>query len=106
MLTDTDREEISRGVVAGLEGHVIAAQIGRCPSVVSREIRRHGGRDTYRAVHAASRAPQNAAGPKTASWNGCPHYGARSWPCSGTTSAPTRSPDVCATSTACQTLRK
>ena len=45
MLTEQDREEISRGTVEGLEGKVIAARIGRCPSVVSREIARHGGRD-------------------------------------------------------------
>lgn len=43
MLTEQDQEEISRGVVAGLEGRVIAVRINRCPSVVSREIVRHGG---------------------------------------------------------------
>ncbi|MGH3534087.1 MAG: helix-turn-helix domain-containing protein, partial [Pseudonocardiaceae bacterium] len=50
MLTDADREEISRGIAENLEGKVIAARIGRCPSVVSREIARHGRRPGYRAV--------------------------------------------------------
>ncbi|MCA1694184.1 MAG: helix-turn-helix domain-containing protein, partial [Actinobacteria bacterium] len=31
MLTETDREEISRGIVAGLEVQVIAVRIGRSP---------------------------------------------------------------------------
>ena len=34
MLTDADREEISRGIAENLEGKLIAARIGRCPSVV------------------------------------------------------------------------
>ncbi|MGH3867114.1 MAG: helix-turn-helix domain-containing protein [Pseudonocardiaceae bacterium] len=55
MLTERDREEISRGTIAGLEGRVIATRIGRGPSVVSREVARHGGWDGYRAV-AAQRA--------------------------------------------------
>jgi transposase, IS30 family len=50
MLTEVDREEISRGIAEGMEGKVIAARIGRCPSVVSCEIARHGGRPGYRAV--------------------------------------------------------
>jgi IS30 family transposase len=59
MLTETDREEISRGIVEGVEVRVIAARIGRSPSLVSREITRHGGRDGYRAV-AAQRAGHGA----------------------------------------------
>ncbi|MDP9375171.1 MAG: helix-turn-helix domain-containing protein, partial [Chloroflexota bacterium] len=43
MLTMVDREEISRGLAEGLELREIAARIGRNPSVVSREVRRHGG---------------------------------------------------------------
>jgi IS30 family transposase len=53
MWTEADREEISRGIAEQLEGKVIAARIGRCPSVVSHEISRHGGRANYRAVAAA-----------------------------------------------------
>ena len=65
MLTEQDREEISRGTVEGLEGKVIAARIGRCPSVVSREIARHGGRDGYRAVAAQRAATEHRSRPKT-----------------------------------------
>jgi IS30 family transposase len=52
MLTEADREEISRGIAEDLEGKVIAARIGRCPSVVSREITRPGGRANDRAMAA------------------------------------------------------
>jgi transposase, IS30 family len=52
MLTLVDREEISRGLAESLEYREIAALIGRDPSVVSRELARHGGRDGYRAVDA------------------------------------------------------
>ncbi len=65
MLTEQDREEISRGVVAGLEGQVIAARIGRCPGVVSREIARYGGRDGYRAVAAQRVAAEARSRPRT-----------------------------------------
>ena len=44
MLTEADREEISRGITEQAEGQVIAERIGRDPSVVCREIPRHGGR--------------------------------------------------------------
>ena len=44
-----DREEISRGLANGAEQKDIAVSIGRCESVVSREIARHGGRGKYRA---------------------------------------------------------
>lgn len=44
MLTLADREEISRGIAEGVH-QVIAERIGRCPSIVSREIARHGGRN-------------------------------------------------------------
>jgi IS30 family transposase len=49
MLTDQDREEISRRIAAGEEQKQIAERIGRDPSVVCREITRHGGRAGYRA---------------------------------------------------------
>ena len=44
-----EREEISRGVVAGQLLRCIAASLGRAPSTVSREINRNGGRRKYRA---------------------------------------------------------
>ncbi|WP_352231662.1 helix-turn-helix domain-containing protein, partial [Actinokineospora sp. NBRC 105648] len=50
MLTLAEREEISRGLAESLEYREIAVLIGRGPSVVSREVARHGGREGYRAV--------------------------------------------------------
>ena len=47
-----ERDDILRGIAAGLSGRKIAAGLGRDPAVVSREIARNGGRDQYR-VHAA-----------------------------------------------------
>ena len=47
-----ERDNILRGIAAGLSGRAIAAGLGRNPAVVSREIARNGGRDQCR-VHAA-----------------------------------------------------
>lgn len=44
-----DREEISRGLAAGLSLRRIASELGRSPSTISREVSRHGGRARYRA---------------------------------------------------------
>ncbi len=51
-LTSAEREEISRGVVAGHSIRSIAASLGRAASTVSREVNRNGGRRRYRANHA------------------------------------------------------
>ena len=51
-LTLTEREEISRGIVANLSVRTIASRLGRSPSTVSREINRNGGYDVYRAAQA------------------------------------------------------
>jgi IS30 family transposase len=51
-LTLAEREEISRGVVAGHSMRCISSSLGRAPSTVSREIRRNGGRRRYRASQA------------------------------------------------------
>ena len=48
----SEREEISRGVVAGKSIRAIAASLGRAPSTVSREVKRNGGRRRYRACKA------------------------------------------------------
>jgi hypothetical protein len=48
-LSQAEREEISRSVVAGYSMRPIAASLGRAPSTVSREIRRNDGRQDYRA---------------------------------------------------------
>jgi IS30 family transposase len=55
-----EREEISRGVSAGLSIREIARRLGRAASTVSREIRRHGGTRWYRAAHADAHAWRNA----------------------------------------------
>jgi transposase, IS30 family len=64
MLTLTDREEISRGLVESLEYKDIAARIGQDPSIVAREVTRHGGRDGYRATTADRSAATGRARPK------------------------------------------
>ncbi len=51
-LTSAEREEISRGIVAGQSIREIARVLGRAASTVSREVRRNGGRARYRAVEA------------------------------------------------------
>jgi IS30 family transposase len=51
-LSLSEREEISRGVVAGRSMRSIAASLGRAPSTVSREIRRNGSCHGYRASKA------------------------------------------------------
>lgn len=64
MLTLTDREEISRGLAEGLQYKEIARLIGRNPSVVSRDVARHGGRAGYRAVAADESAAAGRQRPK------------------------------------------
>jgi IS30 family transposase len=64
MLTEVDREEISRGVAESLQYKEIAARIGRDPSIVSREVARHGGLRNYRATLAAAEAARSRSRPK------------------------------------------
>lgn len=59
-----EREEISRGLVAGLAARAIARRLGRAPSTITREIARNGGRKAYRAHSAAERATDAARRPK------------------------------------------
>ncbi len=63
-LTISEREEISRGVVAGHSIRSIAASLGRAASTVSREINRNGGRGRYRASKADQAAWDRAHRPK------------------------------------------
>lgn len=63
-LTLREREEISRGMVAGRSIRSIAASLWRAPSTVSREIRRNGGRRRYRANAADQAAWTQARRPK------------------------------------------
>jgi len=64
-LSLSEREEISRGVVAGRSRRSIAASLGRAPSTVSREIRRNGGCQGYRASHADQAAWDQAHRPQS-----------------------------------------
>ena len=64
-LTLSEREEISRGVVAGHSSRSIASELGRAPSTVSREISRNGGRRRYRASQAEQAAWHRAHRPKS-----------------------------------------
>jgi IS30 family transposase len=59
-----EREEISRGVAAGLSIREIARRLGRAASTVSREIRRNGGRQRYRAAQADAHAWRRACRPQ------------------------------------------
>ena len=59
-----EREEISRGIAVGRSIRQIAQGLGRAPSTVSREIRRNGGRQAYRANRADWRAWERASRPK------------------------------------------
>ncbi len=63
-LTVAEREEVSRGIAAGLSSRAIAARIGRSASTVSREIARNGGRERYRATVADNAAWERARRPK------------------------------------------
>jgi IS30 family transposase len=64
-LTLAEREEISRAVVAGHSIRSIAAQLGRAPSTISREIKRNGGQECYRASQADQSAWDRGRRPKT-----------------------------------------
>ena len=59
-----EREEISRGIAAGRSIRRIAARLGRAPSTVSRELKRHGGGSAYRATEADTRAWELTQRPK------------------------------------------
>ena len=59
-----EREEISRGLARGDSLRQIGRGLGRAPSTVSREVRRHGGRRHYRAAEADTRAWARARRPK------------------------------------------
>jgi IS30 family transposase len=63
-LTLAEREEISRGLVAGRPVRSMALALGRAPSTVSREIVRNGGSRWYRATAADKCAWKQALRPK------------------------------------------
>jgi len=63
-LTLSEREAISRGIVARRSIRSMARLLGRAPSTVSREVRRNGGYDRYRAAAANERAWARTRRPK------------------------------------------
>ncbi len=70
VLRTGEREEISRGLAAGQSLRSLAGQLGRAPSTISREVRRHGGRRAYRATW-PMRPPGGAPdGPNAVGWRG------------------------------------
>lgn len=60
-----EREEISRAMVAGESIRSTAARLGRAPSTISREIKRNGGRNSYRANQADDATWDRARRPKS-----------------------------------------
>jgi len=63
-LSISDREEILVGIRAGDSLSSIARQLGRVPSVITREVAANGGRDGYSAWAAHQRARAAAQRPK------------------------------------------
>ena len=59
-----DREELSRGLIAGDSLRQIAARLGRAVSTISREVAWNGHRDAYRAWRAEKTAARRARRPK------------------------------------------
>jgi IS30 family transposase len=71
-LSPAEREEISRGLEADRSLRAIAAQLGRAPSTVSREVGANGGRRRYRAWRAEAGAMRRARRPKPGKLARCP----------------------------------
>ena len=65
-LSAGEREEISRGLAAGRSCRQIAAGLARSHTTISREVRRNGGADRYRAGAADPAGWARARRPKTA----------------------------------------
>jgi IS30 family transposase len=63
-LSTQEREEISRGLVAGLSIRALGRLLGRSASTISREIARNGGPHKYRAAAADEKAWDRAQRPK------------------------------------------
>ncbi len=63
-LTLPEREEISRAIAGQQSARSMARLLGRSPSTVSRELKRNGGYDSYRAALADDQAWARARRPK------------------------------------------
>jgi transposase, IS30 family len=66
-----EREEISRGLAAGLSIRMIAHGMGRWASTICREVNANGGRTRYRALQADRGAQRRALRPKQAKLAQC-----------------------------------
>ena len=64
-LTLAEREAISRGLASGQSMRSIAAELGRSPSTINREIGRNGDPESYRANQSDQSAWDRALRPKT-----------------------------------------
>jgi IS30 family transposase len=71
-LTLGEREEISRGLKARCSLRAIGRQLRRSPSTISREVRRNGGRQAYRATASDAAAWDRARRPKPCKLAGRP----------------------------------
>ena len=71
-LTLAEREEVSRGLVCGQSLRQIARRLSRAPSTLSREVRRNGGSNRYRAAEADKQAWKRARRPKRCLLLRCP----------------------------------
>lgn len=67
-----EREEISRGLLAGESCRIIAMRLGRAPSTVSRDVATGGARAQYRAWRADDQAHRRTHRPKTPKLIACP----------------------------------
>jgi IS30 family transposase len=76
-LSLAEREQIRVGLEKDSTFRAIAAELGRAPSTVSREVNANGGREVYRAWQAHGRARHQARRPKTAKLVGCPRLAAQ-----------------------------
>jgi IS30 family transposase len=63
-LSIEDREEISRGLYRDESLRCIAARLDRHPSTIYREVKRNGGRHSYRAADADAQVEKRARRPK------------------------------------------
>src|SRR5262249_36986759 len=70
-LSLAEREEISRGLAAGLSLRAIAGGMSRSASTICREVNANGGRVKYRALSADRRAQRRALRPKQAKLAQC-----------------------------------
>jgi len=66
-LSLAEREELLRGLLAGLSLRAIATRLGRAPSTISREVRRNARRGEYQLAWAENAAARRAADPSRAS---------------------------------------